>query len=289
MLAHGRVVDLDRPRVVAIVNATPDSFYDGGVLRSLDDALNLCARAVADGAAMLDIGGESTRPGAHAVNPDEQIRRVRPIVEAIRSAGDAALADVPISVDTTSAAVARACIEAGADAANDVSGGTADPAMCSTVAELGAGLVLMHRRVRPERDRFSDAYEHDPAYEGGVVRMVAAALDECAADAITAGVPRGNIAIDPGLGFGKSVEQNMELLTGIAELAGRGFPVLVGASRKSFVGRVSLDRESDPAERLAGSIAATVLAARGGALLHRVHDAAPHVQALRLCRVAGRE
>lgn len=262
------------------MNATPDSFYGGGELSAVHTSVERARTAVRDGAAMLDVGGESTRPGAHRVPADEQIARVVPIIEAIRACDDRAVADVPISVDTTLGEVARAAIQAGADAINDVSGGTEDPTLLEAAAELGAGLVLMHRGAPPPKDKYADEYGSEPEFAQGVVAAVRAMLDEHARRAMSAGVARERIAIDPGFGFGKSVEQNLEILRNIGELVSLGFPVYVGVSRKRFVGRVSIGPESEPADRLAGSITCSVLAAQGGALLHRVHDPAEHVQAL---------
>lgn len=279
-MAHGRAVALERPRVVAILNATPDSFYDGGGLPDIGAALERASRAVRDGAALLDIGGESTRPGAERVPAREQISRVVPIIEAIRGCGDASVAGIPISVDTTLSEVARVAVDTGADAINDVSGGAEDPALLEVAARSGAGLVLMHRGVAPPKDNYADEYEREPEYEGGVVAAVRAALAGHVERAVARGVARDRIVIDPGLGFGKSVGQNMDLLRHAGELAGLGLPVYIGASRKRFVGRVSIGEKSEPGDRLAGSIAATLLGALGGAMLHRVHDVAQHVQAL---------
>ncbi len=262
------------------MNATPDSFYDGGELSGAHIAVERASEAVRDGAAMVDIGGESTRPGAQRVPADEQIARVIPIIEAIRACDDRGVASVPISIDTTLGEVARAAIESGADAINDVSGGTEDPSLLETAADLGAGLVLMHRGAPPPKDKYADEYGSEPAFPEGVVAAVRATLNEHTRRAMGAGVLRERIVIDPGFGFGKSVEQNLELLRNLDELASLGFPLYVGASRKRFVGRVSIGPESEPADRMAGSIACTVLAAQGGALLHRVHDPAEHVQAL---------
>lgn len=243
-------------------------------------AVARAAEAVRQGAAMLDIGGESTRPGAQRVPAEEQIARVLPIIAAVRGCEEADVSNVPISVDTTLSAVARAAIEAGADAINDVSGGGEDPDLLRVAAETGAGLVLMHRGTDPPRDRYADEYETEPRYEGGVVSAVRASLERAAERALDAGVVRDRIVVDPGLGFGKSVRQNMDLLRATGELVAIGLPVYIGASRKRFVGRVSIGEASGPADRLAGSIAVTVLSAERGALLHRVHDVAEHVQAL---------
>lgn len=237
-------------------------------------------QAVRGGAAMLDVGGESTRPGADRVSAHEQIARVLPIIGAIRGCDDMDVAGIPISVDTTLAEVARAAIDAGADAINDVSGGTEDPALLDLAASTGAGLVLMHRGPAPPKDKYADEYGREPQYQGGVVAAVRTALAEHADRALAHGAARDRIVIDPGLGFGKSVGQNMDLLRHVSTLAGLGLPVYIGASRKRFVGRVSIGETSEPSERLTGSIAATVLGALGGALLHRVHDVAQHVQAL---------
>lgn len=274
------MVDLGRPRVVAILNATPDSFYDGGLLPDARAAAARAREAVRLGAAMLDIGGESTRPGAARVPACEQLARVRPIIEAIRGCDDPAVANRPISIDTTLAEVAAAVIDAGADAINDVSGGEDDPGLLEVAARTGAGLVLMHRGPAPPLDHYADEYEHEPVYQGGVVAAVGASLARQAQRAMAAGVAHNALVVDPGLGFGKSVAQNMALVRGIDQLASLGHAVYIGASRKRFVGRVSLGRQSEPGERLAGSLAMTVLGALGGALLHRVHDVGEHVEVL---------
>lgn len=229
---------------------------------------------------MLDIGGESTRPGAARIHARDQITRVVPIIQAIRACDDPAVANIPISVDTTLSEVAQVAIDAGADAINDVSGASEDVQLLEVAARTGAGLVLMHRGPAPPNDRYADEYEHEPVYEGGVVAAVRASLQAQARRALAAGIARTALVIDPGLGFGKSVAQNMALVCATPALAASGLPVYLGASRKRFVGRVSLGRSSEPSERLPGSIALTVLSALGGARLHRVHDVAEHVQAL---------
>ncbi|MBL8760065.1 MAG: dihydropteroate synthase [Phycisphaerae bacterium] len=271
---------LGRSRVVAILNVTPDSFSDGGKLTTPEAAAMAALRAVEQGAAMLDIGGESTRPGAARVSEEEQIARVVPSIRAIRARGGAA-GEIPISVDTTRSAVARAAIEAGADAINDVSAGTEDEGILRLAAERGAGVVLMHRLRPPGEDSYSDRYRETPRYQE-VVLEVRAFLVERARRAMESGVARESIVIDPGLGFGKSVEDNLRLVRRVDELVGLGFVVLGAASRKSFVGRVSLERESEPTERLAGSLAFAAAMHARGVRMFRVHDVAEHVEMLRV-------
>jgi dihydropteroate synthase len=278
----GKSIVLDRARLVAILNLTPDSFYDGGRLSSVGDAVRAAERAVAEGADAIDLGGESTRPGATRVDPVEQIRRVVPVIEAVRAAGGA-LAALPISVDTTIASVARAALRAGADAVNDVSAGREDAGMFAVAAEHGAGLILMHRLAPPERDTYSDRYERAPVY-GDVVAEVGAFLRERAGAAMAAGIAREAIVIDPGLGFGKTVEQNLELIRRTGELKALGFPVLSALSRKSFVGRAAGLAESTPGERLEGTLALSLAHWAAGARLLRVHDVGAHAGAFAAAR-----
>ncbi len=288
-------VPLERPRIMAILNLTPDSFYDGGSLTDADAAVARAEDAVAQGADMLDFGGESTRPGASRVSADEQLRRVIPAIGALRRAGGP-LATIPISVDTTLASVAEAALDAGADAINDVSGGTEDEGMLPLAARRGAGLVLMHRLRPPEHDSYSDRYgagvpdrgssrpaspPPDYSREGGVVGAVRAFLDARAHAARRAGVDRRAIVLDPGLGFGKTVEQNLELIRRTGELADLGFPILSGISRKSFTGAWAGLADSTAADRLAPSIALALEHRRAGASIFRVHDVAAHAAALR--------
>lgn len=280
-LSSRRVVSFGHPFLVGILNVTPDSFSDGGELGTVALVVERARAMVDQGADMLDIGGESTRPGAERVGAQEQIRRVVPMVEGIRSAG----IDVPISVDTTRVAVARAALDVGADVINDVSAGEEDSGMFSLSGARGCGLILMHRVVDSVQDRYSDAYGPD-GQEGGmpiakdVVRSVSRALGRCRDEAIAAGVDRDCIVLDPGLGFGKGVEQNLELIRSTGVLVGMGHPVMSALSRKSFVGRVSLGRDSSPDERLAGTLAFSVMHLQAGARLFRVHDVGAHRQAL---------
>lgn len=263
---------------MVIVNLTPDSFSDGGKFREPAAAVEFVAAAVESGADLVDIGGESTRPGAGRVDAAEQTRRTVPVIEGVRRLAGAA-GQIPISIDTTLAPVAAAALDAGADVINDVSAGTEDPSLLALVAGRGAGLVLMHRLTSPERDRYSDRYDQPPRYLD-VVREVGGFLAARAAAAERAGVARGAIAIDPGLGFGKTVGQNLELVRRTGELASLGYPIVSGASRKSFTGRAMGLVESRPDERLMGSIAISVTHLGAGARIFRVHDAAEQRGAL---------
>ena len=244
---------LVRPHVLAILNFTPDSFSDGGSLGTVDDAVRAAAGAIDAGADGLDIGGESTRPGAERISPDEQIRRVVPAIQAIRRhlGAPGNVAGPVITIDTTSAQVARAALDAGADAINDVAAGTEDPAMLPLAAERGCGIILMHRLAPPGRDVFSHQYTAPPSYahHGGVVGAVLAHSRERLIAAAAAGIARDAIVLDPGLGFGKTVEQNLELIVRTPELLELGRPVLSGISRKSFTAKAAGLDTARPAAR----------------------------------------
>lgn len=272
------LLTLDRPRILGILNITPDSFSDGGLHDTPERAADHAAALVGAGADILDIGAESTRPGAQRISPDEQIRRAVPAILAIRRRGIRA----PISIDTTSSAVARAAIDAGATIINDVSAGADDPAILDLAAERGTGLILMHRLRAPDADTYSDRYAVPPDYsaQGGVVAAVRAFLARRAAAAESAGVRRDAIVLDPGLGFGKTVEQNLELARSMYEVVPDGHAPLSAASRKSFIGRVAgIER---PDRRIAASVAVTVAHYFAGVRLFRVHDALDHAHALAL-------
>lgn len=276
-LANGRSVALDRPRMIAVLNLTDDSFYSGSRVDG-DRVVAAALRAVAEGADAVEVGAESTRPGASRVPEAEQIARVRPALAALRL--ERGLDATPLSVDTTLEAVARSALDAGADAVNDVSAGMeSGDGTLRAAAALGAGVVLMHRLTTPERDRYSDRYDTPPKY-ADVVAEVGAFLSARASAALAAGATPGSIVIDPGLGFGKTVEQNMELIGRTRELVALGYPVMSALSRKSFVGRVSLGRESTPDERLAGTLALSVSHLDRGATIFRVHDVREHREAL---------
>jgi dihydropteroate synthase len=254
-------LELDRPRIMGILNVTPDSFSDGGRYDSLDRALSRARRMAAEGADLIDIGGESTRPGAPPVGPQEELDRVLPVVEAL-----AAEFDLPLSVDTYKSSVAREAIAAGAHFVNDVSGLQFDAEMAGTVATGGAGLFLMHTRGRPTE------MQQDTAY-ADLVGEVAAYLQEGIARAMAAGIPEDAIAVDPGIGFGKNAEGNLEILRRLREFQALGRPLLLGTSRKGFIGRV-LDRKV-PQQRLFGTLGTVALGVERGATIFRVHDVRP--------------
>ena len=253
--------------IMGIVNVTPDSFFDGGRYASADAAIAHGRALAAEGADILDIGGESTRPGAAPVAADEECRRILPVIEAL-----AAKAGVPVSVDTRKSAVAARAFAAGATWVNDVSAGRFDPAMARFAAQRGCPVILMHSRETPA------TMQDKPQYRDVVAEVKAELLERVAAFA-GAGVQGENIIIDPGIGFAKRLEDNLVLLKRLGELVELGYPVCVGLSRKSFVGRVT-GRDAD--QRLAGSLAALAPARRAGARLFRVHDARETLDALKV-------
>jgi dihydropteroate synthase len=261
----GRVSDF---RLMGIVNVTPDSFSDGGRYLDPRAAIEHGLKLEAEGAAILDIGGESTRPGAEPVPAEVELRRVVPVIEGLVSAG----ARAQISVDTSKASVAAAALAAGATLVNDVSAFRADPAMAVVVARERADCCLMHMLGAPR------TMQHDPHYED-VVSQVREFLAQRVAFAVGAGVPERRIIVDPGIGFGKTGVDNLELIARLQELTTIGAPVMIGTSRKSFLGRLT-DRETD--QRLAGTIATNVLAYERGARVFRVHDVAPVHDALKV-------
>lgn len=259
---------MDRPRIMGILNVTPDSFSDGG--RFLDSAAALDqARALAAFSDILDIGGESTRPGAAPVDEAEEVARTAPVIGALRAGG----LDLPISIDTRKAAVADAALRAGADIVNDVAALTYDPALAPLAAKAQAPVILMHHQGTPE------VMQADPRYED-VLLDVYDWLAERVEAAAAAGIPRQRIAVDPGIGFGKTVAHNLALIRGIALFHGLGCPILLGASRKRFIGTIS--GVEDPAARMPGSLAVALAGAGQGVQMIRVHDAAETQGALRL-------
>jgi dihydropteroate synthase len=257
---------LQVPCVVGILNVTPDSFSDGGCFCSVDAALEQGRRMAEEGAALIDIGGESTRPGAPTVSVQEELDRVVPVIEALHRE-----LSLPLSIDTSKSSVAAAAIAAGVEFVNDVSGLSFDAKMAEAVARSGAGLVVMHTRDKPEVMQQNTHY--DDLFEA-VVSGLRKSID-CAE---AAGIVSEKIAIDPGIGFGKDVPGNLELLRRTADLTGLGRPIMLGTSRKSFIGRVLA--QDAPGDRLAGTLATVALGYAGGARLFRVHDVAAAHQAV---------
>ena len=257
----------DPPQLMGILNVTPDSFSDGGKFSGLTAALRQAETMLAEGADIIDIGGESTRPGAEPVPADEQISRVVPAIKAIRSINAA----VKISIDTMSSQVAAAALEAGADIINDVSGGTADPNMLAFAGQAQVPIILMHMQGTPK------TMQDNPHYDD-VVSEVMAVLNQRIDAALAAGVKPEHIAIDPGIGFGKRKQDNLELLAHLPRFVELGYPVLLGTSRKRFMG--SICNVSEPAELVTATAVTTALGVMAGVQMFRVHDVKANRQAL---------
>jgi len=260
----------DRTLVMGILNVTPDSFSDGGRFFSFDRAIAQAEQMIAEGADIIDVGGESTRPGSEFVSEAEELRRVIPVIERLASN-----VSVPISIDTTKAAVARAALDAGAEIVNDISGLRFEPELANEVANASAGLVLMHSRGTPK-----DMQQLPPAED--ILDEIVSGLHESVAVALEHGVTPESIAIDPGIGFGKTVLQNLEIVANLDHLAAEfaDFPIMIGTSRKSFIGKLLNGAPAD--QRLYGTIATTVVAVQNGAHIVRVHDVKAAVEAVKL-------
>jgi dihydropteroate synthase len=262
-----------RPSVMGVVNVTPDSFSDGGVNLQPEDAATSARRMIEDGAAIVDVGGESTRPGADPVSAGEELRRVLPVLEAVAG-------ELPVSIDTAKAEVARRALELGVELVNDVTALRGDPLMAEVVGESGAYVCLMHMLGEPR------TMQQDPRYDD-VVADVKAFLEDRLALAVDAGIAEERICLDPGIGFGKTVEHNFELIRRLGELVALGRPVVVGFSRKSSLGKILGDAEARTGP-LSASIATAVAAYERGATILRVHDVREHVEALTAAQaVAG--
>ncbi len=257
---------INRPQIMGILNVTPDSFSDGGKYSGLDAALQQVELMLSEGVDIIDIGGESTRPGANPVTAGEQLARVIPVIEAIRQLNDAIL----ISIDTTSSIVAKAALEAGANIINDVSGGRADAAILTLVAQTGVPIILMHSPGA------SKTMQDNPHYDN-VVQEVIDSLKESINSALKAGVKKEKIAIDPGIGFGKRKQDNLDLLAHLDDLVALGFPVLLGTSRKRFMGTICA--VSEPSELVTATAVTTALGVMVGVQLFRVHDVKENRQA----------
>ena len=267
-----RKIELSRPLVMGILNVTPDSFSDGGEFLSVDDAVCQAAKMIADGADILDVGGESTRPGSARISTYVEISRTLPVIEAITKRFD-----TPVSIDTSKSEVAEAVVDAGAEIINDISGLRFDERIADIAARSGAALVLMH-----SRGDFETMHSQPPVTD--IIREVTDDLHRSINLSQSRGVQSEQLALDVGLGFGKTFDQNLELLADLDKIVieFEEYPMIVGASRKSFLGKILGDVPA--AERLGGSIAAAIAAVRAGAQIVRVHDVKETVQALKVAR-----
>lgn len=258
--------NFDRPKIMAILNVTPDSFSDGGQYTGIEAAIRQAEVMIADGADIIDVGGESTRPGSEAVDADEQIRRVVPAIQAIRQIN----AKLAISIDTTSAKVAAAAVEAGANLINDVSAGLGDPAMLNFAASVDLPIILMHMQGTPK------TMQDNPFYDD-VVLEVTAMLQQRIDAALAAGIKAQHIGIDPGIGFGKRKQDNLALLAHLSQLVALGYPLLLGTSRKRFMG--SICNVGQPEQLVTATAVTTALGVMAGVQMFRVHDVKPNRQA----------
>ncbi|PWB70286.1 dihydropteroate synthase [candidate division GN15 bacterium] len=268
-LGPGRTLRFERPLVTGILNVTPDSFSDGGRFASTDTAVNHALELVKQGADIIDVGGESSRPGAEPVSADDEMARVVPVIRELRRQSS-----IPISVDTYKSTVAEAALDAGADIINDISALRMDPELATVAAAAHAPVILMHMLGTPR------TMQQHPHYENCVEEIVTffrQRIDYC----LKNGIARDKLILDPGIGFGKRLEDNLAILSGLGQFKQFGVPVLVGASRKSFIGLVHA-AGSPAGERLGGSIAAAVVAVQNGADMVRVHDVAETVEALKV-------
>jgi dihydropteroate synthase len=252
-----RAIDLEKPVLIGVLNVTPDSFSDGGRFFGNDRALGRLDEMQAEGADVIDVGGESTRPGSSPVTEEEELRRVLPVVEAA-----VARFDLPVSIDTTKSGVARAALDAGAEIINDISGLRFDPGLAELAAASGAGLVLMHIRGEPR------TMQRDIHYDD-LMSEIVGELSESTERALSAGCRREQLVVDPGIGFGKTAEQNLVIINELDRVGGLGYPVLIGPSRKSFIGKML---GLEVGERLEATIAACVVGLLRGARIFRVHD-----------------
>jgi dihydropteroate synthase len=266
-LSGGRVLDFSKPLIMGVLNVTPDSFSDGGRYRNPDDAVRQARRMIDEKADIIDIGGESTRPGAERVGPEEERRRVIPVIKAIR-----VFSDIPLSIDTTRSDIARCSVEAGADIINDVSALRFDPEMASVAAALDTPVVLMHMLGTPKN------MQNDPHYEdciGEIKEFFDARIAYC----VQNGIRKDRIIIDPGIGFGKRIQDNLEIINRLDAFKALGCPVMVGVSRKSFISMITGVRD-EASRRIGGSLAAALVAMERGCNIFRVHDVRETVEAL---------
>lgn len=259
----------DRTYIMGILNTTPDSFSDGGQFNTLETAIQQARQMVMAGADILDIGGQSTRPGAETISLAEELARTIPVIKALRRE-----LNIPISIDTTRAEVARKAVEAGADLVNDISGGTFDPLMLPTVAQLGIPIILMHLRGTPQTMQQLTDYED-------LIPDIQQFFEHQIQQALNFGIPKTHLILDPGIGFAKTISQNLDLIRQLSRFRIFDLPLLVGPSRKSFIGHIL--QQSDPQQRVWGTGAACCGAIANGADILRVHDVAEMAQ---ICRMA---
>ncbi len=258
---------IDKPMIMGILNATPDSFSDGGQFSGVGAAIRQAITMIDEGADIIDIGGESTQPCSDPVSADEQIRRVVPVIEAIR---EKISVDIPISIDTTQSKVARAALDAGANIINDISAGRDDETILKLAAERNTPIILMHMQGKPKNMQVQPNYQE-------VIDEVLVFLERRIQVAIKAGIQKSNIAIDPGIGFGKRKQDNFDLLAGLQRFVDTDFPVLLGTSRKGFLGKVC--KVSEPMELATATAVTTALAVMNGVQMFRVHDVMENRQA----------
>jgi dihydropteroate synthase len=278
LLHKASTLPLDRPLIMGILNLTPDSFSDGGQHNDPDQAVSHSLAMASQGADIIDVGGESTRPGARRITSDEQIERVVPVIRSLRLKLDERFPSVQISIDTTLTDVARAAVDAGASILNDVSAGLEDTEMLPLAAKGGLPIILMHMQGKPA------TMQNEPAYTD-VVAEVRDFLLKRAQAALDAGVDRRQIVLDPGIGFGKTTEHNLELLRSLPDLVSLGYPIMIGASRKRFLSEFGTPQQTPVnggADRLGGTCAVTAHCVLAGVKLLRVHDVAPNRQAANL-------
>lgn len=267
---HGRELPLRAGTIMGILNLTPDSFYDGGKYSNVDEAVSFALKMVEDGASIIDVGGESTRPGAHSVPASEEMRRVLPVIEALRDK-----TDVFISIDTYKSEVAEEALKRGADMVNDISGLSFDPNLKRVIADFSSPVVIMHIKGTPKD------MQRNPTYDD-VVREIRDYFKKRIEEALDAGIRREGIVLDPGIGFGKRLEHNLEILKNVEEFKKLGFPLLVGHSRKSFIGHVL--GGIPPERRLEGTLAVTAYLYLKGIELIRVHDVKENKSVIELLR-----
>ncbi len=270
-LPRGRQLRFIRPLVMGILNVTPDSFSDGGEFIKPKNAVARAYEIINEGADIIDVGGESSRPGADEIKPEAEIGRVLPVIEAIRQ-----IADLPISIDTTKADIAEEALKAGADIINDISALRVDPRMVEVAAKYDTPLILMHMLGEPK------TMQTNPRYDN-CIREIKEFFEERIEFCVNNGIDKEKIIIDPGIGFGKRLRDNLDILKNFDEFKTLGCPLMLGSSRKSFISKIT-EKEKDPAERIGGSIAAMLYAISKGCDIIRVHDVAETIEAINVYR-----